>query len=97
MAFFLRFTRNVKRMKAVKKKADKFYEHVLDEHERHAKRKSFNEHGTKDMVDVLLQLADDPTLEVKVERDHIKAAIQVIKFCLQMLNFKKNFSKSNLK
>ncbi|KAH9717197.1 hypothetical protein WN944_023074 [Citrus x changshan-huyou] len=73
---FLDLQGNVKRMKAVKKKADKFYEHVLDEHERHAKRKSFNEHGTKDMVDVLLQLADDPTLEVKVERDHIKAAIQ---------------------
>ncbi|ESR40974.1 hypothetical protein CICLE_v10025408mg [Citrus x clementina] len=70
------FTRNVKRMKAVKKKADKFYEHVLDDHEHHARRKWVKEHGAKDMVDVLLQLADDPSLEVKLERDHIKASIQ---------------------
>ncbi|KAH9667694.1 Flavonoid 3-monooxygenase [Citrus sinensis] len=65
---FLDLQGNVKRMKAARKKIDKFYEHVLDEHERHGKRK-FKERGTNDMVDVLLQLADDPTLEVKLERD----------------------------
>ncbi|KAL9459951.1 hypothetical protein AB3S75_003200 [Citrus x aurantiifolia] len=73
---FLDLQGNIKRMKAVKKKADKFYEHVLDDHEHHARRKWVKEHGAKDMVDVLLQLADDPTLEVKLERDHIKASIQ---------------------
>ncbi|KAH9777033.1 Flavonoid 3-monooxygenase [Citrus sinensis] len=73
---FLDLQGNIKRMKAVKKKIDKFYEHVLHEHERHGKRKLFKEHGTNDIVDVLLQLADDPTLEVKLERDHIKASMQ---------------------
>lgn len=65
---------HVKRMKDVSKKLDKFYEDILDEH--YARRKSIKDYGVHDMVDVLLQLADDPSLEVKLEREHIKALIQ---------------------
>ncbi|XP_031247580.1 trimethyltridecatetraene synthase-like [Pistacia vera] len=59
-----------KRMKAVMKKLDRFYEHVLDEHDGRGKNTS------KDMVDVLLQLADDPSFQVKLQRHQIKALIQ---------------------
>ncbi|ESR40884.1 Flavonoid 3-monooxygenase [Citrus sinensis] len=65
---------HVKRMKDVSKKLDKFYEDILDEH--YARRKSIKDYGVHDMVDVLLHLADDPSLEVKLEREHIKALIQ---------------------
>lgn len=60
------------------RKLDKFYEHILDEH--YDKRKSVKDSGAiKDLADVLVQLAQDPTLEVKPKRHHIKAlfAIQV--------------------
>lgn len=65
----------VKRMKALSKKFDAFLEQVLDEH--NARRKGVKDYVAKDMVDVLLQLADDPTLEVKLERNGVKAFTQV--------------------
>ncbi|XP_060205996.1 trimethyltridecatetraene synthase-like [Lycium barbarum] len=64
----------VKRMKVVSKKFDKFLEHVLDEH--NARRNAVENYVAKDMVDVLLQLADDPTLEIKLERHGVKAFTQ---------------------
>ncbi|XP_021864016.2 trimethyltridecatetraene synthase-like [Spinacia oleracea] len=65
----------VKRMKILAKKFDKFLEHVLDEH--NARReKEKDDWVAKDMVDVLLQLADDPNLEVKLERIGVKAFCQ---------------------
>ncbi|XP_004235548.1 trimethyltridecatetraene synthase [Solanum lycopersicum] len=64
----------VKRMKVVSKKFDKFLEHVLDEH--NMRRNAVENYVAKDMVDVLLQLADDPTLDVKLERHGVKAFTQ---------------------
>ncbi|XP_021716536.1 cytochrome P450 71A1-like [Chenopodium quinoa] len=65
----------VKRMKVLGMKFDMFMEHVLDEH--NARRENEKENWVpKDMVDVLLQLADDPTLEVKLERVGVKAFSQ---------------------
>ncbi|KAM5579574.1 hypothetical protein ABKV19_009381 [Rosa sericea] len=63
----------IKRMKALSKKLDRFLEHVLDEHIENKKAKGF---VATDMVDVLLQLADDPDLEVKLERHGVKAFTQ---------------------
>ncbi|XP_008228182.1 PREDICTED: cytochrome P450 71A1-like [Prunus mume] len=72
---FLDLQGYIKRMKALSKKLDRFLEHVLDEHI--AKRKAGGEDFVaKDMVDVLLQLADDPDLEVKLERHGVKAFTQ---------------------
>ncbi|KAI9102906.1 hypothetical protein K1719_023345 [Acacia pycnantha] len=71
---FLDLQGYVKRMKALSKKFDRFMEHVLDEH--NERRRGILDYVAKDMVDVLLQLADDPTLEVKLERDGIKAFTQ---------------------
>ncbi|KAM3245848.1 trimethyltridecatetraene synthase-like [Capsicum annuum] len=64
----------VKRMKVLSKKFDKFLEHVLDEH--NVRRKAVENYVAKDMVDVLLQLADDPSLEIKLERHGVKAFTQ---------------------
>ncbi|KAK9232615.1 hypothetical protein WN943_022863 [Citrus x changshan-huyou] len=67
---FLDLQGNIKRMKAVAKKFDRFLEQVVDEH--NARRKGIDNYVAKDMVDVLLLLADDPTLEVKLDRHSVK-------------------------
>ncbi|PKI74276.1 hypothetical protein CRG98_005333 [Punica granatum] len=71
---FLDLEGYVKRMKTLSKKFDKFLEHVLDEHDE--RRRGVKGYVAKDMVDVLLQLADDPNLEVKLERHGVKAFTQ---------------------
>lgn len=71
---FLDLQGYIKRMKILSKKFDRFLEHVLDEH--NAKRKAAQSYVSKDMVDVLLELADDPNLEVKLERHGVKAFTQ---------------------
>ncbi|EEF40985.1 trimethyltridecatetraene synthase [Ricinus communis] len=71
---FLDLQGYIKRMKTVSKKFDRFLEHVLDEHD--ARRKRVDNHVAKDMVDVLLQLADDPNLEIKLERNGVKGFTQ---------------------
>ncbi|KAJ8756141.1 hypothetical protein K2173_024688 [Erythroxylum novogranatense] len=71
---FLDLQGYIKRMKVLSKKFDRFLEHVLDEH--NERRKGVQDYVAKDMVDVLLQLADDPNLEVKLERNGVKAFTQ---------------------
>ncbi|KAL6144465.1 hypothetical protein ACLB2K_055157 [Fragaria x ananassa] len=70
---FLDLQGYIKRMKALSKKFDRFLEHVLDEHISNSKAPDF---VATDMVDVLLQLAADPNLEVKLERHGVKAFSQ---------------------
>ncbi|KAJ6427369.1 hypothetical protein OIU84_022878 [Salix udensis] len=73
---FLDLQGYIKRMKVLSKKFDRFMEHVLDEHE--ARRTTEDKKWEpKDMVDVLMQLASDPNLEVKLERHGVKAFSQV--------------------
>ncbi|PIA36079.1 hypothetical protein AQUCO_03400170v1 [Aquilegia coerulea] len=73
---FMDFQGYVKRMKVLSKKFDRFLEHVIDEH--NEKRVAVKDWTPKDMVDVLLQLADDPDLEVKLTRTSVKAFSQDI-------------------
>ncbi|KAL0341585.1 UNVERIFIED_CONTAM: Trimethyltridecatetraene synthase [Sesamum calycinum] len=70
---FLDLQGYVKRMKIVSKKLDRFLEHVLDEHQ---ERRKVEGYVSRDMVDVLLEQAEDPTLEVKMERHNVKALTQ---------------------
>ncbi|KAH6775165.1 hypothetical protein C2S52_012726 [Perilla frutescens var. hirtella] len=65
----------VGRMKELFKKLDKFLDYVIDDHQarRDAEKDNF---VAKDVVDTLLQLAEDPNLEVKLTRDCIKGLIQ---------------------
>ncbi|CAL4931118.1 unnamed protein product [Urochloa decumbens] len=61
----------VKRMKRSAKVFDRFLDHVLDKHNERRRREG-EEFVAADMVDVLLELADDPNLEVPIERDDVK-------------------------
>ncbi|KAH6802334.1 hypothetical protein C2S51_033780 [Perilla frutescens var. frutescens] len=72
---FLDLQGYVKKMKVLNKKLDRFYNYVIDDHEsrRAVEKDNFK---SKDLVDVLLQQAEDPKLEVKLTRDHIKGLIQ---------------------
>ncbi|RLN34399.1 flavonoid 3-monooxygenase [Panicum miliaceum] len=65
----------IRRMKKLSKMFDRFLEHVVEEHNQRRLRegKSF---VAKDMVDVLLQIADDPALEVELNRESVKAFTQ---------------------
>ncbi|CAN6167038.1 unnamed protein product [Urochloa humidicola] len=62
----------VRRMKRTTKRWDWFLERVLDEHNER-RRLEGDRFVVRDMVDVLLQLADDPNLEVKLSRHNVKA------------------------
>ncbi|CDP18923.1 unnamed protein product, partial [Coffea canephora] len=64
----------IKQMKELYKKFDRFHNHVLDDHQ--ARRKTEKDFIPKDMVDILLQYAEDPDLQVKLTRDQIKGLIQ---------------------
>jgi typhasterol/6-deoxotyphasterol 2alpha-hydroxylase len=66
----------IKRMKKLSKMFDRFLEHVVDEHSQRRRREG-DSFVAKDMVDVLLQFASDPGLEVKLNREGVKAFTQV--------------------
>ncbi|CAA6659317.1 unnamed protein product [Spirodela intermedia] len=72
---FLDLQGYVRRMKALSVKFDAFLDRVLEEHEDRRGRAG-PEFVPADMVDVLLQLADDPNLSVKLTRDGVKGFIQ---------------------
>lgn len=66
-----------KQMKELHKNFDRFNTYVLDDHI--SKRRTTGTTGEfipKDMVDVLLEIADDPHLEIQLSRDNIKALFQ---------------------
>ncbi|KAM4069662.1 hypothetical protein ACB094_12G106300 [Castanea mollissima] len=71
---FLDLQGHVKRMKALKKKLDRFHDHVFDEHK--ARREGEKDFVPKDMVDLLLQMADDPNLDVKLTYESVKGFTQ---------------------
>ncbi|CAL4939531.1 unnamed protein product [Urochloa decumbens] len=62
----------VKRMKKLRRMLDRFLDHVVDEHDERRRREGEG-FVPRDMVDLLLQLAGDPNLEVPIERDGVKA------------------------
>jgi len=62
----------IKRMKRSAKMLDRFLEHVLDEHNQRRRREG-KDFVAMDMMDVLLELADDPNLEVPIKPDNVKA------------------------
>ncbi|KAJ3673114.1 hypothetical protein LUZ60_006488 [Juncus effusus] len=72
---FLDLQGYTRRMKRLSKKFDRFLEHVVEKHEERRLREGKN-FVPGDMVDVMLQLADDPSLEVKMTRESVKALTQ---------------------
>ena len=73
---FLDLQGYVKQMKALKKKFDLFLDHVFNEHKK--KMEGVMDFVPMDMVDILLQLANDPNIDVKLTYDSIKALTQVL-------------------
>ncbi|KAL6331210.1 hypothetical protein AAG906_009638 [Vitis piasezkii] len=65
--------RYVKRMKVLRDKFDRSHDHVL---EKHRARTEAGDFVAKDMVDMLLRLADDPDLQVKLTTDGVKGFTQ---------------------
>ncbi|CAN6167100.1 unnamed protein product [Urochloa humidicola] len=66
----------IRRMKKMSAMFDGFLEHVMDVHNER-RRFEGERFVARDMVDVLLQLAaDDPSLEVPLSRDNVKAITQ---------------------
>ncbi|KAE7998438.1 hypothetical protein FH972_002983 [Carpinus fangiana] len=63
----------VKRMKALRKRFDRFHDHVFDDHKAKRGERDF---VPKDMVDQMLQLADDPNTDVKLTYDNLKGLTQ---------------------
>ncbi|KAF8720966.1 hypothetical protein HU200_023373 [Digitaria exilis] len=61
----------IRRIKRLGKMFDRFLEQVLDEHNERRRREG-EEFAAMDMVDLLLELADDPSLEVPIGRDGVK-------------------------
>ncbi|CAD6245389.1 unnamed protein product [Miscanthus lutarioriparius] len=69
----------VRRMKRIAERFDAFLEHVLDAHSQSQRRRRERDGESfvaRDMVDVLMQLADDPTFEVQIGRVGVKAFTQ---------------------
>jgi cytochrome P450 len=64
----------VGRMKRLAKMFDRFIEHVLREHGDRRRREG-DAFVPRDMVDLLLQLADDPGLDFPLDRDGVKASV----------------------
>nr|GMD24562.1 flavonoid 3'-monooxygenase-like [Ipomoea batatas] len=75
---FLDLQGYVKQMKELNRVFDRFHNIVLDDHM--AKKKEAEEKNDgfvpKDMVDVLLQMSEDPNLEVKLTKDCVKGLVQ---------------------
>nr|GFC18824.1 cytochrome P450 71A1-like [Tanacetum cinerariifolium] len=72
---FLDIQGYVKRIKILTKKFDPFLKHVLNEHDASRKLEG-DSFVPKDMVDMLLRIADDTTLDVKLKRHSIKGFTQ---------------------
>ncbi|KAK8941859.1 Flavonoid 3'-monooxygenase [Platanthera guangdongensis] len=72
---FLDLQGYIRRMKAVGRKLDRFLEVVIDEHI--ARRvKEGDKFAPRDMVDVLIHFAENPTLDVEFNRSSLKAFTQ---------------------
>ncbi|XP_062186335.1 trimethyltridecatetraene synthase-like [Phragmites australis] len=70
----------VRRMKRLHELYDRFYEQILDEHEERRRQAGASEFVASDLVDVLLQLAEEdrPESEARLTRNGVKAFIQDI-------------------
>ncbi|KAL8482426.1 hypothetical protein ACS0TY_028558 [Phlomoides rotata] len=71
---FLDLQGYVKRVKVLNKNLDRVFNYVIDEHL--AKRAKDKDFVAKDIVDVFLQISEDPNLDVELTRDCVKALIQ---------------------
>ncbi|KAK0606854.1 hypothetical protein LWI29_005256 [Acer saccharum] len=69
-----------KKMKAVSKVFDGFFEKIIDEHVQ-----SKDDDRTKDFVDVMLEFMGSEETEYRIDREHIKAIILVILYICSLI------------
>ncbi|KAF8704447.1 hypothetical protein HU200_031400 [Digitaria exilis] len=70
----------VRRMKRIGERFSAFIDHFVDEHAERRRREGDN-FVARDMVDVLMQIADDPAFEVQIGRVGVKAFTQDLIVC----------------
>ena len=63
-----------KKLKEVRDKFDAMLDKIIKEHEKARKRK---EDGVKDLLDILLDISEDESSEMRLTRENIKAFILV--------------------
>ncbi|PHU20080.1 hypothetical protein BC332_11231 [Capsicum chinense] len=68
-SILVRLARELKRMKALGKNWTEFYKYVIEDHK--SKRQTKKDFIPKDMIDVLLHLADNPNLQIKLTADNL--------------------------
>ncbi|CAN1303646.1 Cytochrome P450 93A3 [Linum perenne] len=64
-----------KRLKATREKFDSMMERIINEHEEERKKKKNG--GCEDLLDVLLDISEDESSEIRLSRENIKAFILV--------------------
>lgn len=69
-----------KRLKGVRDRFDTMTERIIEEHEvaRREKKKNGSDREVKDLLDILLDIAEDKSLEMKLSKENIKAFILVM-------------------
>ena len=74
-----------KRVKDLRSRFDVIIERIMKEHEEARKHKEIG--GVQDLLDILLDIAQDKSMEVNLTRENIKAFIQVLPIYACMLIF----------
>jgi len=64
---------------------DRLVERILKEHEEKA-NKGFEEGERRDLMDILLEIYNDPTAEIKLSKNDIKSFLLVSSFSLPSTN-----------
>jgi hypothetical protein len=79
------FSGNGKRLVGALQAYDRLVERIFKEHEEKA-NKGFEEGERKDFMDILLEIYNDPTAEIKLSKNDIKSFLLVSSFCLPSTN-----------
>lgn len=87
MAFYvgdyISFLRNIdlqgmwKRLKATRGRFDEIMEEIMEDHKAKKQKKGSSGGGVKDLMDMLLEISEDDSADMKLTRNQIKAFIQV--------------------
>jgi cytochrome P450 len=84
-----------KRLKGIKDRFDTMMERVIKEHQEEKKKRKEKGEGVahvRDLLDILLEILEDESNEIKLSRENVKAFILVCKFSNFYIIFTKTFS-----
>ncbi|CAK7342430.1 unnamed protein product [Dovyalis caffra] len=80
------FSGNGNKLVGALKEYDRLVERIITEHEEKAK-KGFVERERKDLMDILLEIYNDPTAELKLSKNDIKSFLLVSSFSFTLQNY----------